>query len=131
MVVVRFRWISAILILLNVVVLLAPFVDSIDPIKEDTSSSDVELSNDYPTFVAPSANTSTLENGTIRLSGTDIHWRLFTPNSSISYQDPNFWMSFDIRWESLEETHYVSIELAEVGGSSSYHPHIGPLATRK
>ncbi len=125
----KFRWINALLILLNVVVLLTPFVSTIDPIKENTNSTDVELSNDYPTFVAPSANTSTLENGTIRLSGTDIHWRLFTPNSSILYQDPNFWMSFDVWWESLEETHAVSIELAEVGDSSSYHLHIGTAAT--
>ena len=128
-VVVRFRWISAYLILLNVVIFLTPFVASIDPIKENTISSDVELSIDYPMFVAPSANTSTLENGTIRLGGTDIHWRLFSPNSSISYQDPNFWMSFDIRWESLVPEHYVSIELTEVGGSSSHHPHIGTGAT--
>ena len=128
-VVVRFRWISAFLILLNVVILLTPFVASIDPIKENTISSDVELSIDYPTFVAPSANTSTLENGTINLSGTNIHWRLFTPNSSISYQDPNFWMTFDIRWESLESEHYVSIELAEVPDGSSNHMHIGTGAT--
>jgi hypothetical protein len=99
---------------------IAPLSSTVGSENIDNQSIDHTTSqtSEYPPFVSPASNATTLISGSIFVNGQELFWRYFTPNTSL-IQPKNFRFSFEIWWNSPDPDIVVVVDLSENEGDSN------------